>query len=129
MNAGKTPDRPIDRLLKAAKALGWNQSELARRLNIPPQSITNWKHRGMPPEFHAKGARLVRMTVEQLLEGTESVVPRDRDVAAYFPLAEFAQLDHEQRLEIAEIVEDRIARIKARGGRAQRRKSAAHRGT
>lgn len=60
-------ERPIDRLLKWTREAGKNQSDLARGLGVDPQTITNWKKRGMPPEYHAPAARMFGRTVEQLL--------------------------------------------------------------
>jgi hypothetical protein len=60
-------ERPIDRVLGWARDIGLNQTELANRLGVTPQDITNWKKRGMPPEHHAPAARLLGRTVELVL--------------------------------------------------------------
>ena len=59
--------RPIDTALLLAERMGWNQSDLARRLGIRPQVITNWKERGMPPKEHAAVADVLGVTVDTLL--------------------------------------------------------------
>lgn len=58
---------PIQRLLAWAKELGMNQSDLARKMNVSPQDITNWKKRGMPPEHHLVASSSVGRTVDELL--------------------------------------------------------------
>jgi len=60
-------NRPIDRALAWAKARGWNQSELARQVGATPQDITNWKTRGMPPEWHAPVAAVLARSIEELI--------------------------------------------------------------
>ena len=60
-------ERPIDRLLRWAKADKLNQANLAKALGVTSQHITNWKSRGMPPEHHAKAARVVRRSVDELV--------------------------------------------------------------
>lgn len=54
-------------MMRWAKAEGWSQSDLANRIGVSPQNITNWKVRGVPPERHAEIAALFSRTVEQLL--------------------------------------------------------------
>lgn len=61
------PQAPIDRALAWAAARGWNQSQLADKLGVKPQHVTNWKTRGMPPEWHAPVARLFGRSVDELL--------------------------------------------------------------
>ncbi len=63
-------DRPIDRLLRRAEALQMNQRQLADALDVRPQHVTNWKARGMPAAMHAAAAKVVRMSIEELAEGT-----------------------------------------------------------
>jgi len=59
--------RPIDRALARAKELGMNQVEFAAAMDTLPQHVTNWKRRGMPPEHHARAAKVLHWTIEQLL--------------------------------------------------------------
>lgn len=59
--------RPIDRALTWAKERGWSQSDLARELGVTPQDITNWKKRGMPPEWYQGAADVLGRTVDELL--------------------------------------------------------------
>jgi transcriptional regulator with XRE-family HTH domain len=59
--------RPIDRALMWAKERGWSQSDLAREIGVTPQDITNWKKRGMPPEWYEKTAEVLERAVDELL--------------------------------------------------------------
>jgi transcriptional regulator with XRE-family HTH domain len=59
--------RPIDRALTWAKERGWSQSDLARELGVTPQDITNWKKRGMPPEWYQRTADVLERAVDELL--------------------------------------------------------------
>lgn len=60
-------ERPIDRALKWARERGWNQSQLAAQLEVAPQHVTNWKTRGMPPEWHEPVARLFGRSIDELM--------------------------------------------------------------
>lgn len=44
-----------------------NQSQLAVLLGVDPQTITNWKRRGMPADKHELAADKLGITVDQLL--------------------------------------------------------------
>lgn len=61
--------RPIDTWLAWADERGLIQADLARRLRIDPQQITNWKKRGMPPAQHAAAAQVFGRTVDELISG------------------------------------------------------------
>jgi DNA-binding transcriptional regulator YiaG len=105
---GQQHERPIDRALERAKALGLNQSQFAAKLLVDPQHVTNWKRRGMPPEYHAKAAEVLNWSVDQLL-GRQSPSWPFR-----IPLRELEGLEPHQLEELEEIIEDRIARFKLR---------------
>lgn len=61
-------DQVIERALKIAKELhGWNQAEFASRIEANKQHITNWKTRGMPAARYAKVAKVLGITVDELL--------------------------------------------------------------
>lgn len=64
--------RPIDRLIAWAKERGWKGAELARRLGVDRQNISNWKKRGLPAEWLEPAARLFGRSVDSLL-GRDSV--------------------------------------------------------
>lgn len=59
--------RPIDVALEKADALGWDQSDLARRIGESAATVTNWKRRGMAAHAHAKVAKALGISVDQLL--------------------------------------------------------------
>ncbi|HRL22811.1 MAG TPA: helix-turn-helix transcriptional regulator, partial [Alcaligenes sp.] len=54
-------------MMQWAKIEGWSQSDLANRIGVSPQNITNWKIRGVPSDRHAQIAALFGKTVDQLL--------------------------------------------------------------
>lgn len=66
-------ERPIDRALRIAKERHLNQARFAEALHKAglsgtlPQHITNWKKRGLPPEHYAIVARVLGITVDELL--------------------------------------------------------------
>lgn len=59
--------RPIDRALEWAKDDGLNQSDLARRVGVLPQDITNWKKRDLPSDKYAPVADALNRSVDDLL--------------------------------------------------------------
>jgi hypothetical protein len=62
------PERVIDRALQRMRALGMKrQADLARKLEIDPQLITNWKSREMPASMHQRVAEALDWSVDQLL--------------------------------------------------------------
>lgn len=122
----KDGDRSIDRVLKRAKLKGWNQTELAELMDVDPQHITNWKRRGMPTDMLQKASTVLRCSVDELIgrepnggkQGSE-IWPFESSV----PFDDFENLEPEQKLDIGEIVEDRVARFKAKNGPRRRKKS------
>ena len=60
------------RMMRWAKAKGWNQSKVASELGLPAaQNVSNWKTRGVPPEWHAPIARLFGRSVDELIGETQ----------------------------------------------------------
>lgn len=59
--------RPIDRALHWAKEEGMNQSDLARRMGVLPQDITNWKKRDLPSEKYVDLADALNRSIDDLL--------------------------------------------------------------
>lgn len=55
------------RMMRWAENEGWDQTDLANRLGVSPQNVTNWKGRGVPPAKHAEIAALFGRSVDQLL--------------------------------------------------------------
>lgn len=60
--------RSIDTVLEKAADLGWNQAELANRLGVAPQFITNWIKRGMPADRLEPAADVLACSVDELLD-------------------------------------------------------------
>lgn len=77
------PARPIDKALALAQHNGMDQAEFARGLHVAAQVVTNWKRRGMPAKMHEKVAKLLGISMEELLDGRGVLfrVPPDRGVA------------------------------------------------
>lgn len=110
-------DTPIIRALRMAKAKGWNQSRFAAQLGVLPQDITNWKARGMPPEWHEPVATKLGCSVDELLgrgRPTPPTHPASRWPFGNIPFKDFDDLDDVYKAEIGEILEDRIRRLTAR---------------
>lgn len=59
-------------VLALAKAKGWKQTELADKLGVKTQNITNWKTRGLPPDKLAVVAEVLGCSVDLLLGRSES---------------------------------------------------------
>lgn len=59
--------RPIDRALLWAKEDGLNQSDLAKRLSVLPQDITNWKKRDLPSDKYLAVADVLNRSLDDLL--------------------------------------------------------------
>lgn len=122
----KAGRRSIDLALKRAKELGWNQTAFATRMGVLAQDVTNWKARGMPTDKLEEASKVLGRSVDWLL-GREA--PSKSSTRASWPFSDALYLDYDdlevgQQIEIKEIVEDRIARFKARNGPKRRRKSA-----
>ena len=67
----------FERMARWGAARGWNQSEIAANLGLSsPQQISNWKRRGVPPEWHAPIARLFGRSVDELM-GLSAETPAD----------------------------------------------------
>lgn len=118
-------DRSIDRALRRAKELGWNQSDFARQMGVLAAHVTNWKARGMPPSQLEAASKILSCSVDYLL-GQEPKKKSNLTEAWPFEsvsFSDYTELEHQQKLELQEIVEDRIARFKAKNGPRHRRKS------
>jgi len=59
----------FERMKRWGEGEGWNQTEIASRLGLLPQNVSNWKKRGVPPEWHAPIARLFGRSIDELLGG------------------------------------------------------------
>lgn len=58
---------PIQRALAWARAAGMNQTQFGAALGVTPQDITNWKRRGMPPEYWVPTVRLLGHGLDELV--------------------------------------------------------------
>lgn len=58
------------RAIEKAQQKGWNQSDLASRLGVLPQHITNWKSRGIPPDKYVALADVLECSLDELLGRT-----------------------------------------------------------
>lgn len=117
----KSSDRPIDRVLEKAEERGWNQTDLAEKLGVTSGAITNWIARGdIPARQHKKVADLFGWTVDQLLHGIDS--PNRWPFADTVSLAEFDELDADDKRQIREHIEDRVRRFKEKNGARRRKK-------
>lgn len=60
----------IERARAIAKAKGWKQAELARRIGVGPQRLQNWiKRGGIPRDMLARTAKVLGVSVDWLLNG------------------------------------------------------------
>lgn len=82
-------DKAIEIALRLAKQRGWNQSQLAARIDATSADITNWKTRGMPAERHIPVAKALGISVEEL---TGHFTPAEQAMrrAAEGPAPEYA---------------------------------------
>lgn len=76
-------DQVTERALKIAKdRYGLNQRQFAERLGADKQHITNWLARGMPSSRHMPVAKLLKISVEELLTGEHAESVGDLVAAA-----------------------------------------------
>lgn len=66
----------MDMVLALAKAKGWKQHELAAKIGVTDQNITNWKKRGLPADKLAAAAQALGCSVDFLLGRSDSVQPQ-----------------------------------------------------
>lgn len=57
----------FDRMVRWGAERDWNRSEIAVRLGISPQHLSNWRNRGVPAQWHAPIAQLFSRSVDELL--------------------------------------------------------------
>lgn len=75
--------RPIDIALGIAWDKNWSRTEFGRAMGVPPQHVTNWARRGLPPALHAKAAKVLGCPIEMLLSGKE--IEKTSDYAVVDP--------------------------------------------
>lgn len=67
------------KMMRWAADEGWNQSDLASRLGLTPQVISNWKRReNVPPEQYPAIAKLFGCSVDDLLNNEQRNARRTR---------------------------------------------------
>lgn len=72
----KPPSRiAADKFFKWLEDNRMSQKQVASLLGIPPQGVSNWRSRGIPPGKHAAVASLMGISVEALTESKGNVVP------------------------------------------------------
>lgn len=119
-------ETPISRALRLARAKGMNQTEFAVEMGVLPQHVTNWKKRGMPPEHHRQAAKVVGITIDELLGETppgRAPVNRPNDLSTArevvtnvtgipdpFSQDRFNALTAEQQQDIAQVLTNAFAR-------------------
>lgn len=69
--APPVPQTPMQRILAEAERLGIDESTMAARLGVTPQTFYNWKLRGLPGSRSAIVASKLRWTIDYLLRGSE----------------------------------------------------------
>src|SRR5690606_17844033 len=57
----------FNRVMRKAREKRWSQSELAKRLDLLPQHVSNWKARGVPPERYEAIADALDCSIDELL--------------------------------------------------------------
>src|SRR5690606_34032471 len=57
----------FNRVMRRAREKRWTQSELAKRLDLLPQHVSNWKTRGVPPERYEAIADALDCSIDELL--------------------------------------------------------------
>lgn len=80
-------ETPIERVLRLAKERGWNQSDLAGRLGVSSQNVTNWKQRGMPADKLLQAAAVLGCSTDYLAGNAPGGEVRD----SVFSLDAFSQ--------------------------------------
>lgn len=96
-------DRPIDRALRIAEQRGLNQTGFADLIGESPQTVHNWTKRGLPADKLEPVANKLNCSVDALL---------GRSVETW--LLDYYGLNDDEQTQIREIIEDRIARFRAK---------------
>lgn len=63
----------FDRVIRKASERDWSQKELADRIGVAPQNVTNWKRRGVPPDQYVVIADTLDCSLDDLLGRTKYV--------------------------------------------------------
>lgn len=65
----------IKKTLDLAEQKGWNQRQLASKLDVEPGHVTNWKARGLPADRYKQVADLFRVSIDDLLGNGPTPIP------------------------------------------------------
>ena len=66
-------DTVFDRVIRKAGERDWSQKDLADRIGVAPQNVTNWKRRGVPPDQYVTIADALGCSLDELLGRTKYV--------------------------------------------------------
>lgn len=69
----KTQEIVARKLFEWATKERWQKKEIAEKLNVSQQTLTNWKNRGVPATAFSSVARLLEVPIEVLLSPPGSV--------------------------------------------------------
>jgi hypothetical protein len=112
-------------LIARINAGRFTKAELARKLNVPPQNVTNWLSRGIPPAVIPKIAELCEVSTDDYLVEAGLKKPRAGNPTAGEPMTyedqplmerierAFFWLTDDQKAEHMKIIESQAAANKA----------------
>jgi transcriptional regulator with XRE-family HTH domain len=63
----------FERMIRKASERDWSQTDLAVRLGVSPQNVTNWKRRGVPPDQYVNLADTLCCSLDELLGRTKYI--------------------------------------------------------
>ncbi len=127
---GVRPDnqRSIDKILAWISDSGHTKEYFATLMGVTKQVVTNWKKRGMPAVRLKKAAAVTGLSIEYLMGVKAKHNRQPREIINVWPFsdrvpfADYDNLDHDQKTEIAVLVEDRVKTFMARNGVRGRKK-------
>lgn len=94
-------DVVVQRILKTAKAKGMNQKQLAEKLEIHPQVVTDWKTKSTSyKQYIDKLSELLGVSADYLLNGAEPAAAPVDDPELVDALSKFGQLTDAQRAKV-----------------------------
>lgn len=121
------PDSPIERALARATQLGMSQTSFADTLGLEsPQTLNNWRRRGIPRAQYYNVAKVLDWTIEELL-GDAPPSPRSAEWPfPAIPPARITRLTPGQRMRLQGVLMDELDQLDSPQGRSlpRRRKRA-----
>lgn len=99
----------FDRMMAKAEDRGWTKAELARELDVSPQTLTNWQNRDIPHKELPKVAKLFKCSIAELAGEIDSRWPFPN-----IPVSDITDLDDDEKTDLEELMQDRIARLKTK---------------